>query len=122
MILLHRLRKWMDAASGGEYRVSATELSALVTAKEKLYILDVRSPQEFRGDGHIAEANLIPLGELASHLKKIPTDRMVVTVCRSGARSGSAHAQLQNAGFTNVKNLSGGMMAWQSAGLPVVRK
>jgi rhodanese-related sulfurtransferase len=112
----------MDAASGGEHRVSAAELSAFVAAHEKLFILDVRSPQEFRGDGHIAGANLIPLGELASHLKKIPTDRMVVTVCRSGARSGSAHAQLQNAGFTNVKNLSGGMMAWQSAGLPVVRK
>jgi rhodanese-related sulfurtransferase len=122
MSLLHRLRKWMDAASGGEHRVSAAELSAFVAAHEKLFILDVRSPQEFRGDGHIAGANLIPLGELASHLKKIPTDRMVVTVCRSGARSGSAHAQLQNAGFTNVKNLSGGMMAWQSAGLPVVRK
>jgi rhodanese-related sulfurtransferase len=122
MSLLQRLRKWMDAATGGEYRLSANDVSALLAAKQKLYILDVRSAQEFRGDGHIAGANLIPLAELTSHLKKIPTDRLVVTVCRSGARSGSAHAQLQNAGFTNVKNLSGGMMAWQSAGLPVVRK
>lgn len=122
MSLLQRLRKWMDAASGGEHRMQATELATLLTAKEKVYILDVRTPQEFRGDGHIAGATLIPLNELASQLKKIPTDRMVVTVCRSGARSASAHTQLQNAGFLNVKNLSGGMMAWQSAGLPVVRK
>lgn len=66
-----------------------------MAAKEKLFILDVRSPQEFRGDGHIAGATLIPLGELATRLKNVPTDRMVVTVCRSGARSGAAHAQLQ---------------------------
>ena len=122
MSLLQRLRNWLNAASGGEHRLSAQELSALMAAKEKVFTLDVRSPQEFRGDGHIAGATLIPLGELATHLKKVPTDRMVVTVCRSGARSGAAHAQLQRAGYENAKNLSGGMMAWQSAGLPVTRK
>ncbi|MFM2032225.1 MAG: hypothetical protein RLZZ297_990 [Chloroflexota bacterium] len=122
MSLLQRLTKWLDKASGGESRISAAELSALLAAKEKVYVLDVRSSQEFRGDGHIAGANLIPLGELSGQLKKIPTDRLVVTVCRSGARSGAAHAQLTNAGYTNVKNLGGGMMAWQSAGMPVTRK
>ena len=122
MSLLQRVRKWLNAASGGEHRLSAQELAALIAAKEKVFIVDVRTPQEFRGDGHIAGATLIPLGELATQLKKIPTDRLVVTVCRSGARSGAAQAQLQRAGYENAKNLSGGMMAWQSAGLPVTRK
>lgn len=122
MSLLQRLGKWLDKASGGESRISAGELSALLAAKEKIFILDVRSAGEFRGDGHIAGATLIPLGELSGQLKKIPTDRLVVTVCRSGARSSAAHGQLTSAGFTNIKNLGGGMMAWQSAGLPVTRK
>jgi rhodanese-related sulfurtransferase len=122
MSLLQRFRNWMNAATGGDHRLSPQALSVLLAAKEKPYVLDVRSPQEFRGDGHIAGANLIPLGELASHIKKIPTDRLVVTVCRSGARSSAAQSQLERAGYTHVKNLSGGMMAWQSAGLPVNRK
>ena len=122
MSLLQRVRNWLNAASGGDHRLSAQELSTLLAANEKVFIVDVRSPQEFRGDGHIAGATLIPLGELANHLKKIPTDRLVVTVCRSGARSGAALGQLQRAGYDNAKNLSGGMMAWQSAGLPVTRK
>jgi rhodanese-related sulfurtransferase len=47
---------------------------------------------------------------------------MVVCVCRSGARSSAALAQLQQAGYTNIRNLAGGMMAWQANGLPVTRK
>ena len=93
MSLLQRVRNWLNAASGGEHRLSAQELSTLMAAKEKVFIVDVRSPQEFRGDGHNAGAALIPLGELATNLKKLPTDRLIVTVCRSGARSGAAHGQ-----------------------------
>lgn len=122
MSLLHRLTKWLDKASGGESRINAQELAGLLQAKEPVYIVDVRTPGEFRSDGHIAGAHLIPLNELPNRIKTIPTDRLVVTVCRSGARSSAAHAQLVSAGLANVKNLGGGMMAWQSAGLPVTRK
>jgi rhodanese-related sulfurtransferase len=102
--------------------MTAAELQQALTAKTPLYILDVRSAQEYKNDGHIVGAHLIPLGDLAEKLKQVPTDRTVVCVCRSGARSSAALAQLQRAGYTNVRNLAGGMMGWQASGLPTKRK
>mgnify|MGYP000494151961 CR=1 FL=1 len=51
-----------------------------------------------------------------------PKGKPIVAVCRSGSRSGSACNMLRKNGFENVKNLRGGMMAWESANLPVKRK
>ena len=122
MTLWQQIAKWWRGVSGADTRLSATELQEALTAKTPLYILDVRSAQEFKHDGHIAGAHLIPLGDLAGKLKQVPSDRMVVCVCRSGARSSAALAQLQQAGYTNIRNLAGGMMAWQANGLPVTGK
>ena len=122
MTLLQNIAKWWRSVSGADTRLSATELHEALTAKTPLYILDVRSAQEYKHDGHIAGAHLIPLGDLAGKRKQVPTDRMVVCVCRSGARSSAALAQLQQAGYTNIRNLAGGMMVWQARGLPVTRK
>ena len=122
MTLLQNIAKWWRSVSGADTRLSATELQQALTAKTALYILDVRSAQEYTHDGHIAGAHLIPLGDLAGKLKQVPSDRMVVCVCRSGARSSAALAQLQQAGYTNIRNLAGGMMGWQARGLPVTRK
>ena len=122
MTLWQQIAKWWRSVSGADTRLSATELQEALTAKTPLYILDVRSAQEFKHDGHIAGAHLIPLGDLAGKLKQVPSDRMVVCVCRSGARSSAALAQLQQAGYTNIRNLAGGMMAWQANGLPVTGK
>ncbi len=83
-------------------------------------LIDVRQPDEFR-QGHAADAKLIPLGELASRLKDIPRDRDVLLICRSGNRSGSAQRQLLQLGYDRVWNVTGGMNAWTSAGLPVTR-
>ena len=122
MTWLQKIAKWWGGVSGADTRMSAAELHDALKAKTPLYILDVRSAQEYKHDGHIAGAHLVPLGDLASKLKQVPTDRLVVCVCRSGARSSAALAQLQQAGYTNVRNLAGGMMGWQSHGLPVTRK
>lgn len=122
MTWLQKVAKWWGSVSGAETRMSAPELHEVLKSKTPLYILDVRSAQEYKQDGHIAGAHLIPLGDLAHKLKQVPTDRTVVCVCRSGARSSAALSQLQQAGYTNVRNLSGGMMGWQSHGLPVTRK
>lgn len=74
------------------------------------FILDVRTGVEYRG-GHIPGAQLIPLGELGRRTAEIPTDRMVVTVCRSGSRSLMAARQLKKLGY-DVRNMTGGMMQW----------
>lgn len=84
-------------------------------------IVDVREIDEFEGPlGHIAQAQLIPLGQLAKRSDALVRDRPLVTVCRSGARSAQAAVMLQRLGFTQVANLAGGMLRWRAHGHPVV--
>lgn len=82
----------------------------------KPYIVDVREPREF-SQGHIAEAKLVPLPQILSSEVKLPADRQIVLVCRSGRRSRRAAAALQHIGCMNVQVLQGGMLAWGAAGL-----
>ncbi len=92
---------------------------ATLKDKSKVYLLDVREPDEYR-DGHIAGAALIPLGQLPARVGELPRDRQIVCVCRSGNRSGVAARQLIAAGF-NAVNMQGGMLGWTRARLPVKR-
>ena len=87
---------------------------------DEVQIIDVREPDEFSGIlGHIAGARLIPLGELSGQVAGLDTDKPVVTVCRSGARSAQATVMLAKQGFDKLANLSGGMLRWRSQRLPV---
>jgi glyoxylase-like metal-dependent hydrolase (beta-lactamase superfamily II)/rhodanese-related sulfurtransferase len=80
-------------------------------------ILDVREVDEFTGPlGHIEGAVLIPLGELAGRAEELTKDRPIVAVCRAGSRSAQATAILQQAGFSDVANLNGGMLRWRAEG------
>jgi glyoxylase-like metal-dependent hydrolase (beta-lactamase superfamily II)/rhodanese-related sulfurtransferase len=86
----------------------------------RVQILDVREPEEFTGPlGHIEGAVLIPLGELAERVGELVKDRPIVAVCRAGGRSAQATVLLQQAGFTEVANLTGGMLRWRAEGHPV---
>jgi sulfur dioxygenase len=88
---------------------------ALEEHAKSVQILDVREPQEFTGPlGHIPGAVLIPLGELAHRAAELARDRPVVAVCRAGSRSAQATVILRQAGFTDVANLSGGMLRWRA--------
>ncbi|MFP2907507.1 rhodanese-like domain-containing protein, partial [Pyxidicoccus sp. 3LFB2] len=85
-------------------------------------LVDVREPSEFDGLlGHLDGARLVPLATVPDVADSWPRDSDVLLVCRSGARSAKAAAQLVARGFTRVMNLRGGMLAWNSAELPVVR-
>jgi sulfur dioxygenase len=80
-------------------------------------ILDVREPAEFNGPlGHIKGAVLIPLGELAERADELARDRPIVALCRAGGRSAQATIILQQAGFKDVANLTGGMLRWRAEG------
>lgn len=74
--------------------------------------------EEWQG-GHAPEATHLPMGELSARIAEVPVDRPVVCVCRVGGRSGAVAAALGAEGY-DVRNLTGGMLAWESAGLPVV--
>lgn len=95
--------------------ITTEELKTRIDNGEKLNVLDVREPYEN------AEFNigglLVPLGKIQS----LQTDDIdewkneeVIVYCRSGNRSGQACLILQSAGFTNVRNLVGGMLEWKS--------
>ncbi len=86
--------------------------------KDQPLVIDVREPYEY-AQGHIKGSKLIPLGELSARLDELGgKDREIITVCRSGHRSGQAASLLAGQGY-NVTNMQGGMMGWQHAGLPV---
>lgn len=101
--------------SGNE--TTAEEVNRRLAAGERLFVLDVREPDEF-AEARIEGSVLIPLSQVAMRSSEIPRDRPVVAVCRSGSRSGVATDMLRRAGYTNVLNMRGGMMAWVRAGLP----
>lgn len=66
--------------------------------QRNVFILDVRTPGEFRG-GHVADSVNIPLNLLGNQLNKLPKDRPIVACCASGNRSGSTTRMLQSQGF-----------------------
>lgn len=90
--------------------ITPAELKRRIDAGEDVYVLDVREPHEYQIcnlGGH-----LIPLGELPQRMSELDRSRETVVHCKSGARSAKAVELLRNAGFQNVMNLAGGILAW----------
>ena len=94
------------------------QTTAALREQPDVMILDVREQDEWNA-GHIPGAVFMPMGEVPNRLSEIPTDKTVIVQCRSGNRSSQVTDFLVKQGFTNVHNMSGGINAWQSAGLPV---
>lgn len=74
-------------------------------------LIDVREPHEF-AEGTIPGATNVPLGELQDRVNELDQERRVVVLCRSGGRSSQASELLTAAGFADVVNLEGGMLAF----------
>lgn len=85
-------------------------------------VIDVRETHEFE-NGHIINALHIPVGTLSHQLAKLDKYRHqpIIVGCASGNRSRHACHLLKKNGFEKVYNLKGGMLAWQSAGLPTTK-
>lgn len=94
--------------------ISPEEVKARLDAGEALNLLDVRESHE-NAEFNIG-GTLLPLGTIM-HMETEAVDdwkdKEVIVYCRSGNRSGQACLLLESQGFTNVKNLSGGMLAWR---------
>jgi rhodanese-related sulfurtransferase len=93
--------------------VSAADVAADV------FVLDVREPDEWAA-GHPPGAHHVPMMEIPARAPEVPDDRDVVVVCRVGARSAQVVAYLRTNGWRNVRNLDGGLFAWEAAGRPLV--
>ena len=95
-------------------------LQARVEAGRTPTILDVRTPAEF-AQGHIPGATNIPHTELAARLSELDSKREVALYCMVGPRARLGEQTLREAGYERVIHIEGGLAAWQSAGLPVVK-
>jgi rhodanese-related sulfurtransferase len=98
--------------------MTVNELATRLDRGDDLLVLDVRSPEEFTQDGHVAGATLIPLPDLAMRLNEVPTNRPIACFCRSGNRSQVAADLLRKNGYANVTNVLGGIISWREANLP----
>jgi adenylyltransferase/sulfurtransferase len=90
--------------------ISVEELKQRKDAGEDIFVLDVREPHEYQ----ICNINgyLIPLNDLSKRVHELDSSREIVAHCRSGVRSAKAVEFLRQSGFTKVRNLMGGILAW----------
>jgi sulfur-carrier protein adenylyltransferase/sulfurtransferase len=98
-----------NGQSAGE--IAPEELKRRLDAGEEVFILDVRNPPEYE-ICRIKGSTLIPLPSLPQRLDELDRSRELVVHCKSGMRSQQAIGILRQAGFTNLKNLTGGILAW----------
>ena len=91
--------------------ITVTQLHQELEAGRDLFILDVRNPYEIdicRIEGSV----VIPLPELMNRVDELDPEQEMVVHCRSGARSAKAIQQLRGRGFSKMRNLKGGVLAW----------
>jgi rhodanese-related sulfurtransferase len=105
-------------SAGGPW-VNPTQATHLINREDAL-VIDVREAGEFAA-GHVLGAKNVPLARLVTGAGELAKkkDRPVIVYCDGGDRSGKALAALKKQGYTRAANLSGGLGAWQQAGLPL---
>lgn len=92
--------------------ITPQEVKERLGAGEKLNIIDVREPEEV-AEGCIPGAINIPLGELPERTDEISRTEEIILVCRSGNRSARALQYLTSLDIPGLRNMVGGMLAWE---------
>jgi len=92
-------------------QLSAIELKNRIQQENKLFLLDVREPNEFEY-AHIANSVLIPLNQIPKRLGELDPQQEIVVICHHGMRSQQAANYLVQSGYNNIANLTGGIDAW----------
>lgn len=93
------------------YTITVRDLKDRLDKGDTIFLLDVREPHEY-SMAKIEGSVLIPLGELPTSLDKLNSNDEIVALCHRGMRSADAVGFLMQQGFSNVKNLIGGIDAW----------
>jgi rhodanese-related sulfurtransferase len=106
----------------GKGSVDPAGATDLINRQDAL-VLDVRPTADF-AKGHIINAMNIPMNGFKKQIGTLQKhkDKPILVTCRSGSQSSMACQQLRKEGFADVHNLRGGVMAWQSANLPLSKK
>ena len=115
----HREEEAKPVSTSGE--IDAVELKAKLDRGDDFKLIDVREPHEFQ-ICRIPGSTLIPLGELPKHLNELDPSAEYVMHCKMGGRSAKAVELLRQSGFKNVRNMTGGILAWSDKVDPSVPK
>ena len=111
-----------------EFRMAAQSFAAVspqeavLLANRGALLVDVRNADAYAG-GHLGSARNFPGAAIAAGAKQLEKwkDKPIVVYCDTGLASGTAARHLQRLGFSQVKNLRGGLAAWRADNLPVVK-
>ncbi|MCA0972849.1 rhodanese-like domain-containing protein [Halobacillus litoralis] len=91
--------------------ITPNEVEKKIEQNDDMTIIDVREDEEV-AEGMVPEAKHIPLGQIPNEIEKLPKDQEYIMICRSGRRSMNAAEYMKENGFSNVKNMQGGMLQW----------
>ncbi len=104
------------------YNVASPADATILINRNDAVVLDVRTDKEFN-EGHIINSIHIPQSNIKERLAEIEKykHKPIIVSCRTGQRSAQVCGQLKKQGFDHIYNLSGGIMAWQTANFPLTR-
>lgn len=100
--------------------ISARDAKALLDANKNVYLLDVRTPQEY-SQGRLAGSVLIPIGEFERRIREVPKNKTIVVYCAVGSRSKPVAGFLVQQGYKDVYNMTDGIVGWYRNGFPILR-
>lgn len=120
---LAKFDAFFSAIPEGFYAVKAADLNVELGTDPKPFILDVREAAEVTADGYIEGSVMIPVREVMANLAQLPADKAskIVVTCKSGHRGSFVTLALRILGYTDVRNLAGGINGWIAAEFPVVK-
>ena len=106
-----------------KYKRLGVNAAVMLLNKDNAVVIDVREDKEIKG-GVIKGAQHISLSQLSDRMTELGKYKQnpILVYCKSGSRSGHACHQLSKAGFEDVSNLTGGIMAWETANLPLAKR
>ncbi len=108
------------ALASGYRNLNSVEAKALLEKNRNIYLLDVRTPEEFR-QARLKGAVLIPISEIERRLGEIPRNRTIVVYCAVGSRSNMVAGFLAEKGYREVYNVAEGIVGLYRNGFPIVR-
>lgn len=117
------LDAYLSGLPEGFGTVKAPDLNTEIVGGTVPFILDVRTTTEWTDNGYIEGSINIPVNEVPANLAQLPADKTapIVVTCASGHRGAMTQMYLQFLGYSNVRNLAGGLNGWIAAELPVVK-
>ena len=110
----------VTAFSAGYRNITSTESKRLIDRKKNIYLLDVRTPEEYR-QARMKGSVLIPINEIERRLGEVPKNRPILVLCAVGSRSNLVAGFLVGKGYSEVYNMKDGIIGWYRNGYPVER-